>query len=341
MDPVSQAVVGATLAVSFCRKKAWVKPALIAGVVGGLLPDIDVLIRSDSDPLMSIQYHRHFTHALAFVPLGGLIAAMLCWPLLKKYIVFAWIYLFATLGYATHGILDSMTNYGTHLWWPFTERRESWSIISIVDPVFTLTLLFLCGLSYRRKMRRYALIAAAFACLYWSFGYIQRERATENMVALAASRGHVVERFEVKPSLGNLVVWRTQYQYKNTYYIDAVRVVPWAENKRYEGGKVQAFTLDKNISTESVLFKDFERFNFFSDGWLAALPGDPSLIGDMRFAMLPNVTAPLWGIRMDLANTQQHVQFINIRRSGTDSLSILWAMIRGDDPPLQDMLATN
>ncbi len=40
-----------------------------------VIPDMDVLIRSASDPLLAIEYHRHFTHALAFIPVGGLIAA--------------------------------------------------------------------------------------------------------------------------------------------------------------------------------------------------------------------------------------------------------------------------
>ncbi len=229
MDPLSQAVVGAAFATSFCRKKHYVKPAVIAGIVGGMLPDADILIRSAADPLLSVEYHRHFTHSLAFVPFGGLIAALLCWPVIRKQLAFPLIYIFATLGVATHGLLDAMTNYGTHLLWPFTDRRESWSIISIVDPIFTLTLLALCGLSFRRQSANYMKVAMAFALIYWSFGYLQRERATDAMVALAESRGHVVERSEVKPSFGNLIVWRAQYQYAGKYYIDAVRVMPFSD----------------------------------------------------------------------------------------------------------------
>ena len=49
----------------------------------GILPDADVFITSASDPLLAIEYHRGFTHALAFIPLGGAIAA-LPWLAAKK-----------------------------------------------------------------------------------------------------------------------------------------------------------------------------------------------------------------------------------------------------------------
>ena len=54
--------------------------AAFIGLVAGVLADADVFIRAD-DPLIVLEYHRHFTHALLFVPVGALIAALLCWPL--------------------------------------------------------------------------------------------------------------------------------------------------------------------------------------------------------------------------------------------------------------------
>jgi inner membrane protein len=75
LDPVSQAVVGATAAQVFLTDRLG-KQAFACGAVGGLLPDLDVLIRSTSDPLLAVEMHRHFTHALALVPIGGLIAAL-------------------------------------------------------------------------------------------------------------------------------------------------------------------------------------------------------------------------------------------------------------------------
>ena len=76
MDPVSQGLLGTALASSFAHKKE-IKFASFCGLIGGIAPDIDVLIQSDSNPLLFIEYHRHFTHSLLFVPFGGLIVSFL------------------------------------------------------------------------------------------------------------------------------------------------------------------------------------------------------------------------------------------------------------------------
>jgi len=50
----------------------------------GLLADSDVLIHSSSDPLLTIEYHRHFTHSVFFVPIGVLLAAAVLFPFFVK-----------------------------------------------------------------------------------------------------------------------------------------------------------------------------------------------------------------------------------------------------------------
>ena len=75
MDPLTQATLGAA-AAQVSKPKRFVAATLV-GAVGGALPDVDILIRSSSDPLLSLEYHRHFTHSLAFIPIGGAIAAAL------------------------------------------------------------------------------------------------------------------------------------------------------------------------------------------------------------------------------------------------------------------------
>ncbi len=337
MDPLSQAVVGATCAGVACRKKEWMRPALIAGVVGGMLPDIDILIKSSSDPLLTLQYHRHFTHAFFFAPIGGLVAAALCVPRYKKYVPFLWLYIFATLGYATHGILDSMTNYGTHLWWPFTNARESWNNISIIDPMFTLTLLGLVITAAITQARKYMLIAACFALSYFALGFYQYHNAKEALIALAKERGHQYERLLVKPSLGNNLAWRIQYEYQGRYYIDAVHVSPWQGIKYYKGGSLKAFTLDdaKRLVPEgSKNYYDIKRFAHFSDNWLMQQDDNPNIIADARFSSLPYGLRPLWGIRLKPHEPDTHVDRISFSRERTKhNFTLLWKMIKGEDLP--------
>ena len=91
MDPVSQGLVGAALPQSVSNKNE-IRLAALIGFFAGLLADIDVVIRSSSDPLLFLDYHRQFTHSIIFIPIGGLIAAGFCWMFLKKRLNFRKIY---------------------------------------------------------------------------------------------------------------------------------------------------------------------------------------------------------------------------------------------------------
>ena len=85
MDPISQAAVGA-VASGLAKKKHRKRVGLAIGVaaLGGLAPDLDVLIKSNNDPLFGVEYHRHFTHALLLIPVVGAFVAAGLWPLLRK-----------------------------------------------------------------------------------------------------------------------------------------------------------------------------------------------------------------------------------------------------------------
>ena len=72
MDPVTQGLLGASLAGSLSKKKQ-TRAAIFAGTIGGLFPDFDILIKSNIDPLLAIEYHRNFSHSLVFIPFGGLV----------------------------------------------------------------------------------------------------------------------------------------------------------------------------------------------------------------------------------------------------------------------------
>lgn len=109
MDPVTQASIGAAAAALMCRRGE-TRRALLLGALAGAAPDIDVLIRSETDPLLALQYHRHFTHSLFIAPFIGLLVAVLF-----KLAFFwkAWAYgrlaLFGVSGALTHGLIDACT----------------------------------------------------------------------------------------------------------------------------------------------------------------------------------------------------------------------------------------
>ena len=332
MDPLSQGLTGAVLAQSASSEKD-IRFATIAGLTGGMLADIDVLISSSSDPLLHLDYHRHFTHALIFIPAGGLIAALLLWPFLRKKILFGKLYLFATLGYATAGFLDACTSYGTHLLWPFSNERIAWNIISIIDPIYTSMLLLGVALACKKWRPAFARFTLVFGIAYLSFGVFQRDRAQTNMETIAAERGDRIERSEMKPTMGNLWLWRGIYQTDNHYRVDAYRLGLIADDKFYQGESQPLFNLQKDLpelDLQSTIAKDIVRFDHFSDGYLIWNKDKPDIIGDLRYSMLATSTSPLWGIVMDSEKPMQHVRFENFRKLSKDDRQRFIDMLTGN-----------
>jgi inner membrane protein len=311
MDLLTQGLVGGLLASSAARREE-LRVAAGAGFVAGMLADADALIRSSSDPLLVLEYHRHFTHALVFVPVGALLAALLLWPLMRRRLGFPRLYLFSLLGYGFSGILDACTSYGTHLFWPFSDQRVAWSLISIVDPVFTLGLFAALLLALRRQTARVARVGLLFGVAYLSLGLLQHQRAADLALELADSRGHAVERAQVKPTLGNLLLWRSVYLAGGRYHVDAVRLGVFSDSLVYAGDSIPEYTrgdANRDASAGTRLHADIFRFITFSDGFVARAPGQVRVLGDVRYANLPNSTAPLWGIELPEGDGEGSVRF--------------------------------
>ncbi len=312
MDPFSQGALGAAVAQSFAKNPT-LKAAAICGALGGLAPDLDIVIRSSTDPLLSLEYHRQFTHSLAFVPVGGAIVSAALWFVFRyRPVAFPLMYLFTTLGFATHGLLDSCTAYGTSLLWPFSDARLSWNVISIVDPLFTLPLIVLVILATRRRLIHYAQIGFIFALAYLGFGAIQHWRVDSFMEGIAAERGHKIERRFVNTVIGNSIVWRSVYQSGDTYYIDGVTVWPFVAPELHNGNEAAVLdpeTVYPEVGQASVQRKDIRRFHTFAQGFLYYHPSGDYTLGDLRYggAEANDLNSP-FGIRLDPDDSEKHVR---------------------------------
>jgi inner membrane protein len=334
VDPVTHALLGSAAArVALTRPLA--RAAWLPGAVGALLPDVDALIRSSADPLLYAEFHRHFTHSLAFIPAGGTLAA-LPWLVSRrtrgrwKAYVGA-----ATAGYATHGVLDASTTYGTLLLWPFTDRRVAWNWISIVDPLFTVILLAGVVVALWRGSARPAAVALLVCLAYLGAGAVQRERALEVQQSVAAARGHAYQRGEVFPGFGNNIVWRSLYQAGDTLYLDRLRV-PWRGTPAWSPGTavalVQMKDLPAEVRADVRLRRDFRRFHWFASGWVARAPREPDVIGDARYSASTERFEPVWGIRFTPESPSEPIQWVDRSRERRLSLRALWAELRGLDP---------
>ena len=345
MDPVTQGVLGTTASQLVSSRQQKVLAAGM-GCLSGMAPDLDVLIRSSNDPLLFLEYHRHFTHSLIFIPFGALLCAVVFELVFRRWVFkrhfakadlnFAGIYLFCFAGYASHAVLDACTTYGTMLLWPFSDMRVAWNNVSVIDPLFTLPLLLIIVYALIKRSTKIAWLGTVYAVAYLAFGLVQNNRAESVAYELALSRGHTPINLGLKPSFANLLVWKSVYEYDGRYYVDAIRAS--ISSKIYPGSSTPKLEVARHFSwlnLDSQQAADIERFRWFSADHLGVDPANKNRIIDIRYSLVPNRLDGMWGIVLDPnATPEQHVKWTHIRPKGAAlkaHTQQLWGMILGQE----------
>jgi inner membrane protein len=328
MDPLTQGTIGAVLPQTFGKKNLGLIAML--GFLSGMAPDLDIFIHSASDPLLFLEYHRQFTHSIIFIPFGGLVCASFLYLLFKKISTFnfkeTWLY--STLGYGTHGLIDACTSYGTLLFWPFSDVRVAWNHISIIDPLFTLPILLFVIIAIVKKNNIYAKIGVVWATSYLLLGMYLHTIALNFGKGIAEERGQDIIRIQAKPSFGNLILWKIIYETNNHFHVDAINLL---FDEIIEGESINKLNLEKDfpwLEKGSQQYKDVERFRWFSNNFLAVNPTNSDQIIDIRYSEIPNEIGGLWGIQLDPKKLrQEHVSFVSMRDVSIKRFEILKSMI--------------
>ena len=332
MDPLSQGLLGAGLAGAISKSKN-LKKALFCGFVSGLAPDLDVFIKSSTDPLLSLQYHRHFSHSIFFSPVGSFLVSLLLFLIFKNKMSFKQIYLFSFLGYFSHGLLDACTSYGTVLFWPLSNQRVGLNIISIIDPLFTGVILIFVIYSLLRNSPLIIRIGLFLSIFHLSFNLLKYQQVKDYVHNIAIDRKHEIKRLLLKPTIGNNFLWRSLYEHKNQYFIDAIYYPLFGRPKHKKGVKVDVIdkkTVFPMIPEDSIQRNDILRFSFFSQDYIYLHPDYNNLIADLRYGTLPYDNKSLWGIKIDEKNPNTHVFFKNIRNFNDKVYVEFWEMLKGN-----------
>ncbi len=334
MDSLTQGLLGAAAAQAVLRdrlgKRTW-----LYGAVGGMAADLDIFIRSSTDPLVGLTYHRHFTHSLFFIPIGGVLAA-LPWILRKRHAADRRAILAATtIGYATHALLDLFTTYGTQLWWPVSTMRAALNGVSIVDLLFSVPLAWGVVAAARRVQARPARIALAWCVAYLGFGMLQHARAVAATRELAASRGHTVQRVDAFPNAFCNFVWRTAYVSDGLVYVDQARTPWWSATRMRAGGSTPLVTtedLSPAVANEADLREGFRTWTWFTDGWTGRSAVQPYTFTDLRYGLEIASTESMWSLTLDpdAQAPERVVQNQNMGRDARSRLGKLWRVIVGD-----------
>ena len=245
--------------------------------------------------------------------------------------------MFSFLGYATHGLLDACTSYGTQLLWPFSDERISWNYISVVDPFLTIPVILAIIFAIITKNKYLTLFGILYILIYLTFGAIQENRAEFVGKFIANLRGHNGKNLTAKPSLGNLFLWKTIYEDNGFYYVDAVRL--FANSEYCQGTKIKKLDLLNDFSEldkKSQQYKDIKRFNWFSQGYLGK-GIDKNIITDVRYSAVPNEVDGLWGIRINLNKpASDHIDWFVNRRNYLEKWNRFFDLLLGKN--CQDLI---
>jgi inner membrane protein len=314
MDPVTHGLIGASASQSVVSDEQ-LRPAAIIGVFSAMLADLDVFISDPADPLLNIEIHRQFSHSLVFIPVGALIAAGLLWYFFRNRMSFKKIYGLSFLGYATAGIADTFTSYGTKLFWPFLDTRYSWDLMSVFDPLFSTVILGLVIFTLYKKNPKISWFSWVWIAVYLSIALLQQQRGKTIAKKIAEQNDHHIEQLVVKPTLGNQLLWSIRYVATDTLYASGLRL--GLDAKIYSGESAPLLDWQRRYSNfkGTILYNDIQRFDKLSEGYLIQHPEKENVIGDGRYAMLPTEKSPLWGIKIDTTRPTKHLQFKTFRKA--------------------------
>jgi inner membrane protein len=105
---------------------------LLAGAVGAIMPDLDVVAFKLGIAYSDAFGHRGASHSLAFALLMGVLA-LLCAQQLRSTRLAAFV--FVGLSTLSHAVLDMFTNggLGVAMWWPVSPERlfAPWRVIEV------------------------------------------------------------------------------------------------------------------------------------------------------------------------------------------------------------------
>jgi len=288
MDSVTQFVLGASVAsLGLGPKLGW--RAVVAGGLIATLPDLDSFVPYVSS-LDKMTYHRGFSHSLFTQTIVSPVIAAGIMVFFKKYHL-DWYRVLATvwLCLITHSLLDSLTTYGTQLFWPLTDGSPvALPSVFIIDPLYTILLIVgVIGFLYlANKNRRRALkFNRLFLCLsvvYLSLGVSAHFIVKHKAMALPQLKG---KRVHVQPTPFTILYWQVLGVDKTHFFVGATSLLSSCS-------LIELNRFDRLPSAAPYLQdlpKDVKRFEWFTDGFYTYRTTSSGLeISDLRIGFSGN-----------------------------------------------------
>lgn len=287
MDSVTQIALGAALGEAVLGRKVGPRAALW-GAICGTLPDLDVFIPL-GEAVADFTYHRSFSHSLFVL---AALTPLLVWLILKIHpqtrdLKWRWAVLVYAV-FATHALLDSLTVYGTQIFWPLTDYPVSIGSIFIIDPAYTLPLLVgvVIALLLRHSPagHRANLVGLTLSTAYLAWG-IGVQGYLEGLATRSlAAQGVDYQRLLVQPAPLNSVLWRIVAVADSHYYVGYHSLLD-------DSDKLETTRIDSTPELLTGLESHWpvRRLQWFTHGFYSVeREGDGIVISDLRMGIEPH-----------------------------------------------------
>ncbi len=288
MDSVTQMVLGAAVAEATIGRRIGNR-AILWGAVAGTMPDLDVFVPL-GDVVKDFTYHRSASHSLFVL---ALVTPLLVWLITRihadsRELRKRWM-LTIYLVFATHVLLDSLTAYGTQIFWPIVDTPVSLSTVFIIDPSYTLPLLIgvIAALVMTRDsdrghlVNRFGLIAST-AYLAWSL--VAKGIVDRNVEDALGDQGISYQKVFSTPAPFNTLLWRAVVRDEGGYYEGYYSLLDDNNDIRFS-----YFPSREALLTEIADHWPVQRLQWFSRGFYAVSERQGDIvISDLRMGYEPS-----------------------------------------------------
>ena len=287
MDSATQFILGASVAGVTLGRVMGPRALLVGGALG-TLPDLDSFIPM-GNAIDNMTYHRGFSHSVFVLTAVSPVIAYALSRTINALKDRWWLtFLGVWLCLVTHPILDSLTTYGTQIFWPFGNAPPGIAPVAlpavfIIDPIYTLLLLagviafWRWGHDGARALRIFLGLGTFYLGLGVAGHYAVRAKAEAHPMLQGM-------QIHVQPTPFNIFGWQVlgvddkQVTSALTAPFPGCKIVPVIQKPRMP---------EPPQGTE--LPKSVKRLAWFTDGFYQyRVAGDQLIMSDLRIGFSPS-----------------------------------------------------
>lgn len=288
MDSVTQIALGAAVAEATIGRKIGNR-AILWGAIAGTLPDLDVFVPL-GDVVRDFTYHRSASHSLFVL---AMVTPLLVWLITRihadtRALRNRWL-LTIYLVFATHVLLDSLTAYGTQIFWPLPLPPVSLSTIFIIDPSYTLPLLIgvIAALVMTRNndrghlVNRYGLVVSS---VYLGWSLVAKTIVEYNFKDALRDQDISYQKIFSTPAPFNTLLWRAVVKDEGGYYEAYYSLLDMDNDIRFS-----YYSSREELLADIADYWPVRQLQWFSRGFYSVSEREGDIvISDLRMGLAPS-----------------------------------------------------